>query len=258
VPDTSDKARAITELLTQAGKLVEEALREHVAEEAAEDNEDTEKFDKKTKTKQQVRYLLSDGSPLTADQKDKLKAELHSGEVTVSDKKEKAEQPGSLIFEKSEDGPTDDFELVVPLHKVEEEPDGSLIVEAWANVSDFIDSDGEYFSRAGLESFLKSWEPFGNFRGQHDPQWVVGTINEPRIGKLASEKPLGAWILQNPVTKTDALFVRNHVVEPKAIKFIKAGVLTGLSLGGSVPIGGKVPIEVEVDDNGVVLRELAA
>lgn len=35
------------------------------------------------KSKRQVAYLLSSGSPLTASQKDKLKKELHSGTVKV-------------------------------------------------------------------------------------------------------------------------------------------------------------------------------
>jgi hypothetical protein len=37
----------------------------------------------KMKSKKQVGYLLSKGSPLTGPQKDKLKSELHSGEVKV-------------------------------------------------------------------------------------------------------------------------------------------------------------------------------
>lgn len=38
---------------------------------------------KKVKSKRQVRYLLSDGSPLTDEQKAKLKRELHEGKVKV-------------------------------------------------------------------------------------------------------------------------------------------------------------------------------
>ena len=37
----------------------------------------------KTKSKKQVGYLLSKGSPLTKGQQDKLKSELHSGKVKV-------------------------------------------------------------------------------------------------------------------------------------------------------------------------------
>lgn len=37
----------------------------------------------KTKSKKQVGFLLSPGSPLTEKQKDKLKRELHSGSVTI-------------------------------------------------------------------------------------------------------------------------------------------------------------------------------
>lgn len=38
---------------------------------------------RKTKSKRQVGYLLSSGSPLTAEQKAKLKRELHSKKVRV-------------------------------------------------------------------------------------------------------------------------------------------------------------------------------
>lgn len=41
----------------------------------------------KEKSKKQVRYLLSSGSPLTAEQKAKLKRELHSGAVRVKKKR---------------------------------------------------------------------------------------------------------------------------------------------------------------------------
>ncbi len=44
---------------------------------------------KKTKSKRQVGFLLSSGSPLTGAQKDKLKSELHSGAVKVKGKKKK-------------------------------------------------------------------------------------------------------------------------------------------------------------------------
>lgn len=39
---------------------------------------------KKTKSKRQVGYLLSKGSPLTGAQQGKLKSELHSGAVKVA------------------------------------------------------------------------------------------------------------------------------------------------------------------------------
>ncbi len=41
----------------------------------------------KTKSKRQVGYLLSSGSPLTTIQKAKLKRELHSGAVKVKSMK---------------------------------------------------------------------------------------------------------------------------------------------------------------------------
>lgn len=41
----------------------------------------------KQKSPNQVRYLLSSGSPLTKEQKDKLKRELHSGAVKITGSK---------------------------------------------------------------------------------------------------------------------------------------------------------------------------
>jgi len=43
----------------------------------------------KTKSKKQVGYLLSKGSPLTDKQKKKLKSELHSGKVKIKKNKKK-------------------------------------------------------------------------------------------------------------------------------------------------------------------------
>ncbi len=43
----------------------------------------------KTKSKKQVGYLLSSGSPLSGEQKAKLKGELHSGAVKVKGKAKK-------------------------------------------------------------------------------------------------------------------------------------------------------------------------
>jgi len=44
---------------------------------------------KKTKSKQQVKFLLSKVSPLSAQQKNKLKKELHSGAVKIKNSKKK-------------------------------------------------------------------------------------------------------------------------------------------------------------------------
>ena len=43
----------------------------------------------KTKSKRQVAYLMSKGSPLSKKQKEKLKGELHSGKVKVEKGKKK-------------------------------------------------------------------------------------------------------------------------------------------------------------------------
>ena len=47
----------------------------------------------KTKSKKQVGYLLSSGSPLSDKQKSKLKNELHSGKVKVMKGKGKKAAP---------------------------------------------------------------------------------------------------------------------------------------------------------------------
>jgi hypothetical protein len=44
----------------------------------------------KTKSVQQVRFLMSKGSPLTKDQKDKMVREMHSGAVKVTKKRGRA------------------------------------------------------------------------------------------------------------------------------------------------------------------------
>jgi hypothetical protein len=46
----------------------------------------------KEKSKRQVGYLLSKGSPLSDTQQAKLKRELHSGDVTVKGKKQRTKK----------------------------------------------------------------------------------------------------------------------------------------------------------------------
>ena len=43
----------------------------------------------KAKSRQQVKFLLSDGSPLTQAEKGKLKGELHSGSVKIQSPRRK-------------------------------------------------------------------------------------------------------------------------------------------------------------------------
>ncbi len=63
----------------------------------------------KTKSKKQVGYLLSSGSPLSAAQKSKLKGELHSGNVKVMKGKakkavKKVAKKAKMTFEKARKG----------------------------------------------------------------------------------------------------------------------------------------------------------
>jgi len=48
-------------------------------------------------TRRQVKYLLSSGSPLTSEQKDKMKSELHSNPAMGHEKKGSAEMKKSQI-----------------------------------------------------------------------------------------------------------------------------------------------------------------
>jgi hypothetical protein len=159
-----------------------------------------------------------------------LRARISRAESTPTQKSES--RHGALLMKRDSNGAAKEFKLYVPFAKVDEAPDGSLIIEAWANVSDFIDSDGEFFSPAGLRKFVETWKDCGNFRLQHDPSKPIGTINSPWIGKSDLDKPLGADIRKHPVTNTDAIWVRFRMVDATAIKFTKAGVLTGL-VGGA-------------------------
>jgi hypothetical protein len=190
----------------------------------------------------------------------RIQAAVDAGVKAALTEFAKTDQPrGSLQFAKNDKGEHKDiFELYLPITKVSERSDGSLVVEAWANVSDFIDSDGEYFSLAGLQKFLDSWVKVGNFRYQHDPKKPAGTIRQPAIGKAIDMdgEPLGAWIQKHPTTGTMGILTRSHATLPEAIRDIKASVLTGLSVGGSIPPGGRKVMEVEVDDTGKVIREI--
>jgi len=58
-------------------------MKETVSQEAKEHLRDKAKHKVKSKSKKQVRYLLSKGSPLSDKQKSKLKHELHEGDVKV-------------------------------------------------------------------------------------------------------------------------------------------------------------------------------
>jgi hypothetical protein len=152
------------------------------------------------------------------------------------------------------------FDLWIPIRKIDELADGSLMVTCIANVSDFIDSDGEYFTPDALEKAMTEWAPFGNIREQHDPSKPVGTIRQPVIGKIDGEQP-GWWMGEHPETGTPAAFMRVYVPNvgdgKDTIVKLKAGLLTGCSVGGKINAGGRKNVEVEVDDSGVVLREVA-
>jgi hypothetical protein len=160
---------------------------------------------------------------------------------------------GKALIEKSAKGPSR-FQLFIPITKMSEYA-GSLIVEGCASVSDYVDEQGDSFTPEALKKAAEGWAPIGNIRFQHNSNRPIGTVREPIFGKMEGVEPPGWWIGKHPVTGTDALFLRAHIIEAEAIKAYKSGMLTGFSVGGSIPENGYHYEEVEVDDNGTVHRD---
>ena len=52
-------------------------------------------------------------------------------------------------------------------------------------------------------------------------------------------------IKPHPETGTDALWLAAHIVDEKAIRYAKAGLMTGFSIGGNVNPGGRVVKEID-------------
>ena len=150
----------------------------------------------------------------------------------------------------------DHVRFFVPFSKVSElkTADGdTLMVEGCASVADYLDDQNDVPDADALEKAFAEWAPFGNIRLQHKVDRPVGTIRQPVVGDLPDgmAKP-GWWIGVHPVTNTKAAFIRAHIIDPETVKLIKAGVMTGFSIGGSVNKSRNV--WAEVDDNGVVTK----
>jgi hypothetical protein len=131
----------------------------------------------------------------------------------------------------------------------------TLMIEGCASVADLLDDQGDIADEEALRAAMDAWAPYGNVRLQHKADRPVGTIRNPVIGELPDGvgRP-GWWMAEHPRSRTQAAFVRAHIVEPETIKLIKTGVMTGFSIGGTVT--DSRDIFVDVDDLGVVQQVL--
>jgi uncharacterized small protein (DUF1192 family) len=98
--------------------------------------------------------------------------------------------------------------------KVEEQDDGTIIVEGIAS-SETVDSDGEVVKASAIEAALPDYmrDGTGALREMHQPM-AAGTATASVADSLTT--------------------IKAHVVDPVAVKKVKAGVYKGFSIGGKV------------------------
>jgi hypothetical protein len=149
-----------------------------------------------------------------------------------------------------------DFSLFLPARITKELSDGSLIVEGCASVADYLDDQDDIPDPVALKNAMTEWAPFGNIRAQHDPKQAIGTIRQPRVGKLSEELKPGWWMAKHPVTGTDAAFIRAHIVDTAAVRKFKANIFTGFSVGGQINPGGFKTEEIKVNGVKKTIRRL--
>jgi hypothetical protein len=155
-----------------------------------------------SKTQSQIAFLLSDGAPLSEEQKKKLKDELQSGEIKiVPDKKILKGQldrtgkdlhlikilPNEKVLKGRLDRTGDDVRLFVPFTKVlsfnASNGQDAVMVEGCVSVSDFLDDQGDVLYAAALQRAFSDWGSWGNIRLQHMADHPIRRINSPAIGK---------------------------------------------------------------------------
>jgi predicted nucleic acid-binding Zn-ribbon protein len=154
--------------------------------------------------------------------------------------------------------PTSDFARVsIPLLKFEDGPDGSVYV--WGKATDgTLDRDEQIIDPAFAAKSLREWfETGANVRVMHS----------------ASLYPAGTGV--ELISQDDGQWLKSHIVEPTAVKLVKAKALTAYSVGisrprivrDSIAKGGRVvggeTVEVSLVDRpanpscGLVLAKMA-
>jgi phage head maturation protease len=112
--------------------------------------------------------------------------------------------------------------------KAQERDDGSIVVEGICSAEQE-DSQGDVILADAMRRAIPSYLQYPAIREQHDPQRAAGRA-------LAME-----------VDGQGRTWISAHVVDPVTVQKVKAKVLTGFSVGGRVPPGGRDP-----DDSRIV------
>ena len=107
------------------------------------------------------------------------------------------------------------MKFYMPIEKVEEQADGTLMVSGIAS-TESTDSDGEVIQAEAIKAALPDFFRYGTgaLREMHQPM-AAGTVDEAEVDKGVT-------------------YITATVVDPVAVTKVKAGVYKGFSVGGKV------------------------
>jgi len=105
---------------------------------------------------------------------------------------------------------TPDTAVYAAILKMDEQPDGSLLVHGKAT-DDTLDSDEQICDPTWLASAMPEWFKYGNIREQHSS--------------------VAAGVATEYKAEGSEHFITAHVVDPGSVAKVKAGVLKGFSIG---------------------------
>lgn len=118
-----------------------------------------------------------------------------------------------------DEGSDGTFRVFGQLSKVEERPDGTLLVTGIAS-SESVDHDGEVIRASAIKAAIPGYMKFGAIREMHQP--------------IAAGRAVAIEVGEDGNTYLEAL-----IVDAGSVKKVKTGVLKGFSIGGRVPPGGR-------------------
>lgn len=110
---------------------------------------------------------------------------------------------------------------------------GSLLVSGWASISGITDTQLDVIDPDALKRAIDDWQVWGSIREQHDPKRVVGTVHQPRLGKLGPGEKPGVWLRMHPSGNLGA-FITARITDQATIAKIRDHLLNGFSIGGEV------------------------
>lgn len=111
------------------------------------------------------------------------------------------------------------FRLYGEFSKVEDQPDGTIVVHGIAS-SESVDSDGEVITSEAMKAALPGYMKFPAIREMHQPK-AAGTALSVHVGR-------------DGLTHLEA-----HIVDKEAVLKVRTKVYRGFSVGGRVPAGGR-------------------